>query len=480
MRSPFWRISLIVLVLGIAWPQWAGAALNFNRNLIITDEDMTGGTFSQDQTIALLRAKGGYLGQHANEFGPMIYRAAISHGINPQVLIVMIQKESSLVENPNPTPDEINKALGADCPDNGSCNPAFQGFEKQVSRGAELLQAYLFELATNGVTRSGWRIGVEKRAGAPRNKTNPNDSKWEYIDGKPVFVTPVNAATAALFTYNPWVGGHTQPNGGYIGANYNFRLIWDRYFVLRRIYPDGALLRAKGSSTIWLIKNGNRHPFLSQSAFLANYDPRKVISVPADELERYERGPGIKFADFSLLQAPNGGVYLLADGKKRPITSRLVFRAIGFNPEEVIKVTWDDLAPYPTGEKITAASQRPAGRLVQIAAGGIVYIDEQNVSHPIYSKEILRSQFARRRPEKISAAAFAQLSVGEPVKFKDGELVTAPGAPSVYLISQGQKRPIASRAAFAAYRFSWRNVIKTNLRSLDAHPTGESLTAATS
>lgn len=468
-----WTLRIITVIVGFHVA--AGTAFAFNPNTLLSDEDMTTPLFSLSQTISFLRAKGGFLGSRAESYGQQIYDAATQSGLNPQFLIVQIQKESSLIEDPNPSQRRIDYALFYGCPDNGPCNPAFQGFGAQVTHAAAIFRTYLTDLATKGRTISGWAVGVPKRAGAPRNKANQNDSHWELLNGQPVFVTPTNAATAAMYTYNPWVGGHDQPGKGYIGANYNFTLIWDRYFNNTRVYPDGALLRARGDATIWVIADGVRKPFLSQAAFLASYDPRKVITVPAAELEMYVRGPGIKFAEGSLLQAPSGGVYLITNGAKRPITSRAAFRAVGFNPEEVVRADWDDLAAFSAGEPITVESQAPTGRLVQINDGGIVYVDEHNLRHAIYSREIYQSAFRHRKPMRGSLAALTALPQGDPIRFRDGELVGVKGGDGIYLISDGQRRPIPSKEIFTAYRFRWRNIVWTNQRSLDAHPRGEPL-----
>lgn len=471
-----WTLRMLTAIVGFHVA--AATAFAFDPHTLLSDEDMTGALFSRTQTISFLRSKSGYLAGQADEFGGLIYEAAVGHGLNPQFLIAQIQKESSLVEDPNPSQTRIDYALGFGCPDTSPCRPADRGFRTQVTKAAAVFRGYLDDLTATGLTVSGWGVGVLKRTGAPRNTANPHDPNWESLNGQPVFVTPTNAATAAMYTYNPWVGGHNQLLNGrdrFIGANYNFRLIWDRYFRNLRVYPDGSLLRAAGDATVWLVTNGVRKPFLSRAAFRASYDPRKVIVVPGDELATYERGPAIKFAEGSLLQAPNGGVYLISNGRRRPIVSRRAFRAVGFNPEEVVKASWDDLAAFPTGQPINEANRTPNGRLVQVP-GGIVYVDEHDVKHPLYSKEILKSAFRHRRAERGSLRALAQLPVGDPVTFRDGELVTAPGAAGVYFISDGKKRPIPSPEIFTAYRFKWSNVIRTTSRALEAHATGEPLT----
>jgi hypothetical protein len=50
------------------------------------------------------------------------------------------------------------------------------------------MEEYYEELETDGQTRAGWAVGKAKRT----------------LD--PCSVTPKNKATAALYTYTPWVG----------------------------------------------------------------------------------------------------------------------------------------------------------------------------------------------------------------------------------------------------------------------------------
>jgi hypothetical protein len=479
----FWRWltrSLLVLavfaLLGVARPT---NAATFNPNRIIATTDMTNAQgFDTGQILTFLRRQGGYLAGDP-QYAEAISKAAANNGIAPQFLLAHIQKESSLIDDPSPSQHRIDYALGYGCADNGSCDPATRGFTTQVRLAAQAFRGYLDSLRTRGTTISGWRVGSPKRTGAARDRSNPADSGWEAINGKPVYVTPQNEATAALYTYTPWVGGHTQVTNGVersIGGNALFWNIWNRYF--RRIYPDGSLLKISGSNDVWLIQRGERRRFSSQLAFLSSYDPSRVITVRREDVEFFSVGPPIRFANFSLLRAPNGGVYLLANGKKRPIESSAVFRAIGFNPDEVIRVSWADLAPYPDGEKITAAlAGKPQGVLYRIReTGGVFWLDEQNVQHPILTPEILRARFPYTRPQPIKAVAANRFVKGEPLPFPDGMLVSDRKTKKVFVISNGERRPIANMQVFRAYGFRWKNVIQTHERALNLHPLGQPLT----
>ena len=76
----------------------------------------------------------------------------------------------------------------------------------------------------------------------------------------------------------------------------------------------------------------------------------------------------------------------------------------------------------------------------------------------------------------MDAVQFDAFTPGDPLKFRDGTMITAPGDPRVFLISNGQKRPFASADAFKELGYSWNNLIRTNLASLDVHPLGDPIT----
>jgi hypothetical protein len=66
--------------------------------------------------------------------------------------------------------------------------------------------------------------------------------------------------------------------------------------------------------------------------------------------------------------------------------------------------------------------------------------------------------------------------LSEPVKLKDGTLIKSMKEPTVYLISQGKRRPIASPEVFAALGYRWENVITVSDEVLNLHELGEKIT----
>ena len=118
----------------------------------------------------------------------IIHQAAQRHQINPQVLLVILQKEQELVTDNWPWPVRYAKATGWACPDGGSCNPTTAGLYQQVDSTARGLRGYIDNL------ESWWY-----RVGLNQIHYHPNSScGYQTVDIK-------NRATAALYLYTPYV-----------------------------------------------------------------------------------------------------------------------------------------------------------------------------------------------------------------------------------------------------------------------------------
>src|SRR5690606_24786875 len=130
----------------------------------------------------------GYTGAKGESAARIIYRVAQSCNINPQVLIVMLQKEQSLVTHTWPSAWRYDKALGQGCPDDAGCNPKYVGFFYQIYGAGRQMQTYMegryFTWYAPGKT---WNILYHPNKGCG---TAP--------------VKVANKATSALYYYTPY------------------------------------------------------------------------------------------------------------------------------------------------------------------------------------------------------------------------------------------------------------------------------------
>ncbi|MDD5071688.1 MAG: hypothetical protein PHQ42_03060 [Patescibacteria group bacterium] len=406
-----------------------------------------------------LKAKGGYLANYscADPDGKImtaaeiIYDRAITNKVNPKFLIVLLQKEQSLIENKSPKQSQLDWATGYGCPDGSSCNPRWQGFWKQVNSASLQFRDYMENPHL-----------YTYKAGETYTFTNPYSTT---ATGTTV-VTPHNKATAALYNYTPHV----------YNGNYNFYNIWQRYFT--RQYYDGALLQAEGETGVWLIQNGKKRPFLTKAALTSRFDPNKVITVNKSDLDKYPTGASIKFQNYSLIRSPRGTVFLLVDDKRHGFSSPEAFRKFGYNPGEIMDAGWEDINTYIEGKPLTATSTYPTGALLQDKKTGGVYWVYEGAKAPIWDAIFLKTKFKNKKIIPVTEADLANYETIGPVLFDDGELVKSPISPGVFLISNGEKRPIASGAVFEDLGYKWKNIITVSDRVLYLYNEGELITEA--
>jgi hypothetical protein len=478
-------VLLAILAPWVVFPAPVSAQtgeVSFSMNRLVSDDDFTDTvTMSAERIQHFLDNQAGVLKRETFVVGTetftaaqVIYNAAKANNISPKVLLVTIQKESSMItrSNFNTSGYSGSKQYYLDwvvfygwC---DSCSTGVnKGFVNQMNSAAAAFRRYLDNIAdpARGYTVSGWGPNITKSlvcissdAAPPRNLCKA---------GSTIQITPVNAATAALYTYTPHPGG-----------NFAFWYIWNQFgFGTHRLYPDGSLLRAKGGSRVYLIEKGEKRPFVTVGAFVSRYSFSKVITVNSDQLDLYDNGPSIAYANYSLLQPPGPGVYLLVDNTVRPISSGAAFKAAGFSRDEVVKVSWADIGQFSVGEKITTENIFPSGQLFQSKKTGTIYFVKDGLRYGVPSRDILKNQFKNRKAIPIASEALQKYPMNGVVVFKDGELITNKKGGTAYFMSNGQKLPIASWDVAVAYHFDkiWKNIIKTDQVSLDAIPTGPTL-----
>ena len=129
----------------------------------------------------------------------IIWQAAQDYKINPQVIMVLLQKETSLITDPIPNNYDYRKAVGYGCPDTAACSSKYYGFKNQVRNAAALFRTVL---------DGGW---TNYPLGNNYVQYNPSAA----CGGSMVNIRSL--ATSALYRYTPY-----QPNASAIAAGYGY------------------------------------------------------------------------------------------------------------------------------------------------------------------------------------------------------------------------------------------------------------------
>lgn len=138
----------------------------------------------------------------------IIYNYAQQFNINPQVLIVTLQKENGLITDEWPTPRQFYEAMGFGCPDNvapgaPACDPTYKSFSTQIYQAARHFRGYMDRQYCNSTWCTPYVVGV-------------NYIRWSVdttCGGTNVNIE--NKATSALYSYTPYQPNQASLNAGY-------------------------------------------------------------------------------------------------------------------------------------------------------------------------------------------------------------------------------------------------------------------------
>ncbi len=140
-----------------------------------------------------------YTGRAGETAAQIIAKVGRACGVNPQVLLVLLQKEQGLVRTLDPTEGKLRKAVGYGCPDTAPCDAQYYGFYNQLYSAAHRFRYYRANPGSFG-----------HRAGVTNNvRYHPNSA----CGSVPVYIQ--NQATAGLYNYTPYTPNEAALRAGY-------------------------------------------------------------------------------------------------------------------------------------------------------------------------------------------------------------------------------------------------------------------------
>jgi hypothetical protein len=271
-------------------------------------------------------------------------------GVATEVLLVLLQKEQSLVTHQSPSASRFQKATGYACPDTAPCDTQYFGFYNQVYHAAKQFKRYANPPGTS-------RFFTWYPVGQTSNVLNHPNSQCGRTP-----VTIRNQATAGLYYYTPYA-----PNSSSVRAftgigdscssygNRNFWRIYNLWFNQTKNYStwylhsgsahlvidhEGSVARGNSALTSWTV--ATRVPGTQTQKILnAGYLTNGSMAVLRADGRVYSTPDGISWVrvdDSSVMTASswtlkvsNGAIEAWPDAPKN----------IRVNLSEDVTVTWD-------------------------------------------------------------------------------------------------------------------------------------------
>lgn len=263
----------------------------------------------------------------------IIYNAAQQYGVNPQVLLVMLRKESYVWGDNWPLKDEYNTVMGYACPDNAPCNEKYFGFYNQVMTSAWQLNYYKEHIYSYNYR--------------PYAKNYILYSPTTSCGRKEVYLE--NLATTSLYIYTPYTPNdaalRNYPGTATCGSygNRNFFMYFSEWFgsthsfnISKRAVPemDYRISNSDGSKLVYTTNNskepgakmiaGEKNDISSTFSFKRNSDSSYtvtnknsglVLAIPdtgaiLDAKVQQVAGTGATAQKWFIYTDGNGGYYL--------------------------------------------------------------------------------------------------------------------------------------------------------------------------
>ncbi|EYR64778.1 S-layer protein [Actinotalea ferrariae CF5-4] len=340
----------------------------------------------------------GYAGGTQQTAAQIIVGVGLSCDVNPRVLIVLLEKEQSLVTRRTPSAYAYERATGFGCPDTAPCNEEYFGLFNQLYLAARQYQNYAANPDRYPRYRPQRTVDVLYH---PKQ-----DPPGTFVCGSsPVFIH--NQATAGLYTYTPY-----QPNAAALAnlygtgdacSSYGNRNFW-RLFTdwFGSTQAGSFLVRTATSGQVYLVVGSVKHP-VNSLAVLSAYAPLGPVgTVSQVYLDRRTTGPALG----RFVLASSGTVLFVDQGEKHTFSSCTLVAHYGGSCGALVSLSDVQLAAMPDDGVMRPTLQSPDGALFTV---------RDAVKHEAADQESLTRAGLSTDVVRLSRDAVAGLPYGDPI-----------------------------------------------------------------
>jgi len=280
----------------------------------------------------------------------IIFDIANACGINPRVLLVLLQKEQGLVQAANPTGYMYRAATGYGCPDSKPeiCGKGslITGLFNQLHRAAGQLQWYGDSRGSFTYLKPGKSVSV---------LYNPTASC-----GKKTFLLK-NQATANLYYYTPYTPNDVALKNLYGSGDscsaYGNRNFWRFYSDWFGSPIGGGFLLKSATSEIFLIVDSEKY-LVDESGLAESFAPLGPLGTISDAyLDSFETAGIVT----RLVRSSAGALFMVDQGKKYTVASCSVAQTLSLECALAVTLTANQLAALPNGGSATSLVVEPDG-----------------------------------------------------------------------------------------------------------------------
>jgi hypothetical protein len=360
-----------------------------------------------------------YQGAASESAATIIAKVGQACGISQKALLVLLEKEQSLVTDTWPTAGQYRSATGYGCPDTAACDSTYYGFFNQVYMAALQFKRY----AANPTS---WNHIAGMYNSIRYSPTTSCGSSQVFIQ---------NQATAGLYNYTPY-----QPNAAALAnlygtgdscssyGNRNFWRIYSDWFGSPTVLPSVA--RTVSDPRVYVVSGSVKYLVPTERLLAAFGVLGGVQFVSQSYLDGFASGGNAS----RILRGPDGTIYFTdANYKLKLNTCQLVADyggacAVG----GYMQLSAGQIAAFTSGPAMTNVLGTTAGARYYVSGG---------VKREIADAASQASAGIPTAMNVLTEAALDGLSLGAPV-VNDGSVVGVRDGSGSALVSAGASYPV--------------------------------------
>ncbi|MDN4484318.1 hypothetical protein [Demequina lignilytica] len=351
--------------------------------------------------------------------GEIIAAVGAACGISPKAILVILQKEQSLITSTAPSARAFAYAMGAGCPDTAPCDVDYAGFYEQVYYGAKLLKGYTL---TNSNHYTRYQAGTTAQvAYHPNSYRTPATCGFATVD-------VVNQATHALYVYTPYTPNQALLDGGSDACssygNYNFWKLYSSWFGPTR--TSDSLMTAAGTSTTYLVTPDGKYAF---GAFPTAAEFSALGTVATVSSRFLDSFPLLGTVTSMVKDSVTNDYFIVDRGSKIPLD-----QCSGGGQGHLLRYSCGAAPAMTTAQLDAIPSERPMSNILRTTSGLVYALDadgkhaysgsaavlESGATWPEYATTV-RDQVLSRTP--LAATLIADgyaATAGDDIVFRSG------------------------------------------------------------
>ncbi|MBU1167230.1 hypothetical protein KKC60_02370 [Patescibacteria group bacterium] len=381
---------LVILVIGfMVVPVFVGAS-PFEASFLLSDSEYRNpGSMSRDDIQNFLLSKGSELAHITLETSggqkkaaDIIYEEAQEHSINPRLIIITAQKEQGAITDESLSDRQKDWLMGY-----GVGDDELKGIENQIKYSTYQFQGYFdrpqyyrYQAGRTTTTSDGHQVTPQNKATAGLYNYTPSVSgaekfqyyweKWfgsrgSYDQAADVIDRPSGSLIRAAGTQGVYLLRDNErfpfwSRGIFDEMGYKMSEVveiskseMNSYKATSpMLYPNGTLIRSP-QGTVYVVDDFGKRGFRTRKSFdQLGFRMSNVYGINWGEVNLYRENAAIEESTTShvngtLIKSPhNGSIYLVWNGKKKPIPDIRVFDR-NFHWKNVIDVSKAQFDAYP-------------------------------------------------------------------------------------------------------------------------------------